>query len=264
MNTVRPVIVVILGLAFPGATRLAGQTIQGIVVSEDEQRVVSGASVVLIRDDGAAVDSTVTSSVGRFRLQADSAGLFVLHTRLRGYASYTSNVFRLRAGEVLDRRVELPLVSVRALEIMADVIGNDSTLQRDLPAICGEELRPWESGIIVGVVRDRYTREPIPGALVMIAPETGPGGETPAPLTTVSNDRGSYILCNVPLGESPLRVRADGKRPRQVTVQIRAGMISWYDVLLYPSSRSNSSSSAGGADLTAADHPHGVGTIRGA
>ncbi len=217
----------------PPAAAAAAQAVHGVVVSKEEQRVVSGARVVLVRDDGTAVDSTVTGSTGRFRVVADSAGAFVLYTRLQGYASYTSAPFRLSAGETVDRRIELPLVSVRAMQIMADVIGSDSMLQQDLPTICGEELRPWESGIVVGVVRDRQTREPVPGALVVLTPPAEPGGPPPEPLTMLSNRNGTYMFCNVGLGDSRVRVHAEGFRPREVTVQARAGMIGWYDVFLY-------------------------------
>ncbi len=242
MQRISTCITVLAGvvMATEPAPAPAQAVVQGVVVSEDEQRAISGARVVLVRDDGTAVDSARTTSIGRYRLEADGAGTFVLHTEIRGYASYTSAPFRLAAGDTLDRRIELPLVSVRAMQIMADVIGSDTMLQQDLPTLCGEDLRPWESGIVVGVIRDRYTRDPIPGALVMIVPDE----EGARPLTTLANDRGTYILCNVPLGESPLRVRADGWRPRQVTVEVRAGMIGWYDVFLYPGSSSSSRSSS--------------------
>lgn len=230
-------------LALLAPALLTAQTVQGVVVSQDEGRAVSGASVVLLRDDGAAVDSVVTTSVGRYTLQAGAPGTFVVYTTVPGYASYTSAPFRLEADATRDLRIELPLISVSAMQLMGSVIDSDSTLQQDLPSMCGEELRPWESGIVVGVVRQRGTFEPVPGALVMIAPAPDSAGAERPPMTTVSNRKGTYFFCNVPVGESPLRVRAEGWRAREVEVEIRAGMISWYDVLLYPQPGSNPSSS---------------------
>jgi hypothetical protein len=220
---------VMAALAALAPTLLTAQSVQGMVVSQDEGRVVSGASVVLLRDDGAAVDSAVTTSVGRYTLRADSAGTFVVYTTVPGYAP-----FRLEADATRDLRIELPLISVSAMQLMGSVIDSDSTLQQDLPSMCGEELRPWESGIVVGVVRQRGTFEPIPGALVMLVPAPDSAGTQRPPMTTVSNRKGTYFFCNVPLGEHPIRVRAEGWRPRETKVEVRAGMIGWYDVLMYP------------------------------
>lgn len=221
----------VLALATPAI--LSAQSVHGTVVSQDEGRVVPGASVVLLRDDGAAMDSVVTTSAGSYTLEAGGPGTFVVYTTVPGFASYTSAPFRLEAGATRELRIELPLISVDAMQLMGSVIDADSTLQQDLPSMCGEELRPWESGIVVGVVRQRGTFDPVPGALVMLVPPPDSAGNDRPPIATISNRKGTYFFCNVPVGEHPLRVRAEHWRAREVKVEVRAGMIGWYDVLLY-------------------------------
>jgi hypothetical protein len=116
---------------------------------------------------------------------------------------------------------------------MSELISTDERLQSSLPEICGEALRPWEAGLLVGVVRARATSEPIAGARVAVA--TGGTGVTRA---TLSSDKGIYILCNVPLGPAVeiIAETPDGTVER-TQVEIRAGMVSWYDLPVGPRRR---------------------------
>ncbi|MEJ2216528.1 MAG: carboxypeptidase-like regulatory domain-containing protein [Gemmatimonadota bacterium] len=209
---------------------LAAQAVTGKVVTEDGGVPVPGARIWLMTENDVEVDSSRTDGAGRYRLRAKTPGTYRLYVALEGYASQGTTPFKLAAGQTLERDVQYNLVSIQAMHIMGDAIANDSMLQEDLPKICGEALRPWESGILVGVVRDRSTSQPIPGAVVTVQPPATPDS-TPAPRSTVSNKHGTYIFCNVPEGDDiTLRVRAPGRPVQEENVRVRKGMIGWYDV----------------------------------
>jgi hypothetical protein len=109
----------------------------------------------------------------------------------------------------------------------------EQRLQDALPEICGEAFRPWEAGLLVGVVRVRATREPLAGARVTVA--TSSDGVT---RSTLSNERGTYVLCNVPTGpEVQIIVEAPDGTRETTTVEIRAGTASWYDLPMGPRRR---------------------------
>lgn len=211
-------------------SHLAAQSVAGTVLTEDGGVPVPGAQIWLLSDSGARVDSTHTDGSGRYRLRADAPGTYRLYVVLEGYASQSTDAFQLAAGQTLDQDVQYNLVSIQAMHAMGDVIANDSMLQQDLPKICGEALRPWESGLLVGVIRDRQTSQPIPDAVVTVQPPATPDS-TPAPRSTVSNKHGTYIFCNVPEGDGiTLKVRAPGRPVQEEKVRVRKGMIGWYDV----------------------------------
>jgi hypothetical protein len=222
---------VVLALCFAAAPRtLAAQTVAGRVVTEDGGVPVPGADIWLMSEGGSRVDSTRTDGAGGFQLRAEAPGTYRLYMVLEGYASQSTAAFELTAGQTLRRDVPYSLVSVRAMQIMGDAISRDSMLQQDLPKICGEALRPWESGLLVGVIRDRRTEQPIPNAVVTVQPPATPDS-TPAPRSTVSNQHGTYIFCNIPQGDDiTLRVRAPGRPVQEEKVRVRNGMIGWYDV----------------------------------
>ncbi|HKJ93220.1 MAG TPA: hypothetical protein VJ957_08630, partial [Longimicrobiales bacterium] len=58
--------------------------------------------------------------------------------------------------------------------------------------------------------------------------------EAPRAITAVSNEHGTFVLCNVPASDATLRVRADGWQPGDVPIQVRAGVVLWQDVWLDP------------------------------
>lgn len=211
------------------AASASAQVVTGTAADSERERPLAGAALLLVDSAGAVVDSARAASGGRFSLVAPGPGEYFVHVRLDGWAGVPSGGFIVRRGE--DRRFEVrvPLIGVRALGQMSSLLDDDE-MQRPLPELCGEELRPWEAGVLVGVVRDRRTRQPVAGARVSASTAEGE-----VLRSTVSSARGSYILCNL-LADQPLRVEAeagDGRRDR-LEPEIRAGTTSWYDLFLRP------------------------------
>jgi hypothetical protein len=150
-----------------------------------------------------------------------------------GYADVSSETLRLADGGVTAFDFAVPLVSTAAMRQMGEMIRTDERLQSSLPEICGEELRMWEAGLLVGTVRARATEAPVPGTRVSV--DLGGDGSI---RSTLSSPAGVFVLCNVPLGTSvEVVTEAPGTPPDTTRVEIRAGMVSWYDLFVGPRRR---------------------------
>ena len=214
-------------LAILLAASAAAQTVTGTASDAELGRPLAGAALLLVDSDGAAVDSARADARGAFRLRAPAAGNYIIHVRLDGWAGVPSEEFTVSPGEDGQVDVRIPLIGMAALRQMSSML-EDEELQRPLEETCGEALRPWEAGLLLGVVRDRRSRAPVAGARVWAA---SPDGELIR--STVSNDRGKYVLCNLAAG-ADLRVSAetpDG-RAGAVRPEIRAGVAAWFDVMV--------------------------------
>jgi hypothetical protein len=224
-------VLALLATAFT-AGEAAGQSVEGSVIAVDHDRPLPGATVLLLGPDSAPVDSARADSLGRFRLTADSAGPYLLHVRYEGFLTTTEWV-SLEPGAPLEHRVEMPLISAEAARGIQDLIEREDALQLPLAEICGEPLRPWEAGLLVGVTRDRTTLEPVAGAAVVVTPlGADDDAGLPPPRTVVSTASGAYWLCNLPAGRVRVVAAADGFRPDTTLAVIRAGTVSWYDALM--------------------------------
>lgn len=246
----------ILAAALVHPVALTAQTVRGQVVDADYGRPLPGATVLLLDSTSVPVDSAATDDVGRFVLTAPAPGRFLVHVRIRGYLSYSGEV-EVGAAEVPETRIEMPLVSESAAAVMRDVIDREAAFQLPWEELCGEPVRPWEAGVLVGVARDRATMNPIRGAVVRVEPlgdddrsragearDTGgaavavpQGGEPETgawPRSRVATATGSFWFCNVPPGRVRVVARADGFAADTSHATIRAGTISWYDALLRP------------------------------
>lgn len=230
MSTRLFVALVFAALAMPAAPGGAGaQTIRGMLVERHEGRPLPGAVVSLLDTSGAALDSTRTSADGGFVVRAPRAGEYFLYFTHAGYAAVPSDRLRLSAGETLEYRFAVPLISGAALQRMSEVIDVETRLQSDLTELCGERPRPDEGGIVVGVVRQRRG-EPLSGAIVRATASRK--GDEPFEKATVSSANGVYVICNVPPGTVSLRTELVGFRTDDGPADVRAGEISWYDVYL--------------------------------
>jgi hypothetical protein len=225
-----PGLLLALTLAAPPC---AAQSVRGELRDAEHARPLPGARLLLLSGAGVAVDSTVTDRTGRFRLAAPAAGSWAVHFQLDGWAAYTSEPLRLRAGTATDFEFRVPLVASAALHQISDIIRTESRLQHALPEMCGEPLRLWEAGLLVGVVRTRTNRAPVAGARVAVVSADGVIARA-----TISSNDGIYILCNVPLGKAvSIAVEPPGGPAETTEVEIRAGMASWYDLPTGPRRR---------------------------
>lgn len=215
-----------LGLA-GGPLRATAQTIRGTVTGEDSGRPLTGASVLLMDTLSAPVDSTVTDSAGLYRLAAPVPGAFVVHVAPPGYLASSTTV-RLAAADTARLDIAMPVISEAAADVMRQVIDREAAFQLPWEELCGEPVRPWETGVLVGVARDRGSMDPLPRAVVRL--ERMEGG-TP-PQIRVATATGAFWFCNVPPGRVRVTARAEGHAPDAWVASIRAGTISWYDALL--------------------------------
>lgn len=208
----------------------SAQSVEGRLLDDERDRPVPGARLYLLDEAGVPVDSAFTARDGTYRLRAPAAGVYIVHFQMDGWAGAGSEPLTLRAATVTTHDFPVVLVTNAAMRQMSDMIQVDERLQTALPEICGEALRPWEAGLLVGTVRARATGEPVPGARVSVA--TAEQGVT---RSTVASAKGIYILCNVPLGPAIdiIAETADGTR-ETTQVEIRAGMVSWYDLGVGP------------------------------
>jgi hypothetical protein len=142
----------------------------------------------------------------------------------------------------------VPLLTHAEVDRIADIISADGRLQRPLPELCGEPVRAWEAGLLVGVVRERGSDRPVAGARIAVAGANSPGraasgqprsnAETQgrqagegATRATVSSANGIYVLCNVLAGPAVKLVITSPQGFSETTqVEVRAGTVGWYDL----------------------------------
>ncbi len=91
-------------LLLAAATRLPAQTVAGEVVDPASGERIPSALVVLVDAPGAERGNTLTDAAGRFTLRAPRAGAYTLRLERVGYATATSPVLRLTAGETVQFR----------------------------------------------------------------------------------------------------------------------------------------------------------------
>lgn len=222
-----------LALLAAGTAPASAQEVRGTALDDARGAPLPGARLLLVdREQSTVVDSTRADRSGRYRLAARRAGMYVLVFQMDGYASVTSGNVRLEQGATTDFDFRVTLAGNSALLQMGDVIRMNEQLQGSLPEICGEPFRAWEAGLLVGVVRSRAARTPVRGARVSIAAGDG------IARSTVSNENGVYVLCNVPVGPAvPITISlADGTVER-TDAEIRTGTASWYDLPVGPRRR---------------------------
>lgn len=209
-----------------GVSAAAAQSVRGDVRDDARDIPIAGARLHLLGAGGVVVDSTRTGENGVFELTAPAAGTYTLYFQLDGWASVPSDPLQLLRGQTVQYPFRVPLVSNAAIRQMSDMIGMDERLQTALPEMCGEPLRSWEAGLLVGIVRTRARSKPVAGARVAVAADDGTTARS-----TLSSENGIYILCNVPLGEAvKITVETPDGAMETTDVEIRAGMVSWYDL----------------------------------
>lgn len=210
---------------------LTAQTVEGVVVDGRNGLPVPGAFLTLIADDDVVHDTITSDRRGQFTLRAGAAGLYMIGTERVAYASMLSDGIALDAGITVSYRLEVPPLSLKNMQQIAETLDRNQRLQRGVGELCRGRMNPVEGGILLGVVRDGRTREPVSGAIARF--RLTDGGEAGEVFTAVTDRYGTYLFCFVPKGDDVgVSVRAPGYRPSSQEVEIRPGTISWYDFRL--------------------------------
>lgn len=81
------------------SSRTSAQTVRGVVLDNSTSGTVEQAVVKLMGPDGSAVFAEVTTSRGTFVLRTVEPGNYRLRVELLGYATTTTELFELVAGE---------------------------------------------------------------------------------------------------------------------------------------------------------------------
>jgi hypothetical protein len=198
--------------------------VRGRLLDAERGVPLPGARLLLVTEAGAVLDSTVTDAQGRYRLEASAPGSHALYFDMEGWVGVPSDQIELKHGATTVFDFRVPLLSDAEARRISEIITADGSLQRPLPELCGEPVRAWEAGLLVGVVRERGSNRPVAGARIGVA---GGGGTR----ETVSNAKGIYVLCNVMAG-SAVRIVVTGPRglSETITVEVRAGTVGWYDL----------------------------------
>jgi len=220
-------VLLLFGLVRPSAA----QSVVGVVTDGRTGAPVPGTFLSLVDDSDVVQDTVTTDRNGQFRLRASEAGSYAISAEREDYASILSGELHLTGGAPVSYTMELPPVSLNNMQRISETMGRNERLRSGVVELCRGRMNPVEGGILLGVVRDSRTREPVPGAVAHLPPLDDAG----VPGTAVTDRHGTYIFCFVPARERvSVRVEAAGYRPDEQVVEIRRGTISWYDFRLRP------------------------------
>jgi hypothetical protein len=180
----------------------------GIVWDSTRYGPLAGAQVFLSGTSYAAV----TDAEGRFLMEGIPEGVFT--------AAFTHP--RLDTLGVMAGGVDVEILPREVTDVRLGVPSTGSIL---VEACRGEERR-WGAGVVFGVVRDRESGEPLPGALVRLdwqeVDQTGPGriGAQGRWFEASTDGEGRYSVCSVP-GDHLLVIHATFMDRRSDTLHVR-------------------------------------------
>ncbi len=120
-----PCLLVPLALALDGGPASA-QEVRGQVVERGSGSPLGGALVTLLSEDGEEAGRTLTGPDGAYRIEAPT-GSYRLRVERIGFATWTSEAFRLEPDEVLTRAVEVPTRAVPLTSLAVEAKGRCRT-----------------------------------------------------------------------------------------------------------------------------------------
>lgn len=180
-------------LAAPAAAE--AQVVVGMVFDEEAGKPLQGVEVQGLTPDLKPVHSVVSDAFGRFHLELEEPGTFVVVASRAGYATSSPEVVELAAGEETNL-----MLGIRSLHPAVDVRERASTDR---------------TAYIYGRVVEEGGREPIEGAEVTL-PERGK--------RVLTNATGRFVFQNVGEGITNIRVEhlAYGSQQKELVVQPEA------------------------------------------
>jgi hypothetical protein len=130
-------LLVLAALAVPvmvAAQGVAGPVIDGRLLDVDTGAPIAQGSIQLLRADGSAVQTALSDSAGRFRVQMASAGTYRLRAERLGYQTATSPPLSLQQGDTLGVDFQL---SARAVVLEPLVVRTESRAEASRYAAIG-------------------------------------------------------------------------------------------------------------------------------
>jgi len=109
------------GLALAAAPAMHAQTVRGTAFEEGTGERVEGAIVALLDEGGSSRGAALTDAAGAFRIRTTAPGTYRIRIERIGYATLTSDPFRLAPGQVMERAWHLPVAAVELSSLEVSV-----------------------------------------------------------------------------------------------------------------------------------------------
>jgi hypothetical protein len=208
------------------------QSVEGQVTWAGGEAVVA-AKTTLLDASYVPVAEGVTDGEGRYRLQAPSAGEYIVVVAAQGYPNQMSDPVSLTVGGAETHDVVLANQRVGEAQLAAaDTMSDSELLAAAIAQTCQARFMATIHGIVFGVVRDEATGTPLPDADIVVDREN-PYAMTPGStrLDTQSDSDGVYLICTAPAGED-LRIRgiAEGTEGEWANERLEAGRMRRVDL----------------------------------
>lgn len=116
-----PTLLGLVALLFVSAPAAHAQTLRGTVLERGSERPLDVVLLTLFTTEGDSVDTTLSDTSGRFRLQSSEPGEFLLHALALGYRTSTTGVFEIGGGGEIsvELRLEPIPIEIAGIEVEA-------------------------------------------------------------------------------------------------------------------------------------------------
>jgi Carboxypeptidase regulatory-like domain len=128
--------------ATAGTTSVAAQTLEGVLVDEGTLDGIEGATIALLSSSRATLATTLTDSVGEFRVEVPGFGAYFIRAEHLGYGSVSTPSFNITGTEA-DTVTLTFYVTPQAIALDPILVGIPSVLGVDL----FEERRTTGTGV---------------------------------------------------------------------------------------------------------------------
>jgi hypothetical protein len=213
-----------LALAWPGLS--SAQIVRGQVVDSVVGTPIVGGSVALLDNAGTEVARTVTDEEGLFLLRAPGAGQYRLRADGEGYRVSEFPPFDLAVDGMVAYRLLVPSTDPPPPPSEPDEVDAELLIDQ----ICQGEDVPGLP-VMVGLVRDAITQEPVPQAQVILtwssvpiqlAGFVGPTEDNQG--AVVTGNTGFYAVCGAPPeARIDLRAASGGLTSEFVSLRFEGG-----------------------------------------
>jgi len=153
--------IVLCGFVVLGAAQLEAQTVTGRVIDAATREPLPAVTLRLMQGER-EIATTVSDTVGRFRLAAAVSGRYTIVTGRIGYAALTSGVLDLERGQALGLELQMSGEAIRIAPITATVARNpyleskgfyERLRGREGDFMTEEQIRKRNASTLVDVLR---------------------------------------------------------------------------------------------------------------